>query len=87
MRNPNVGELLLQKWILKCLNKNYNAKIITLLKSTTNTLPTAASGANSLPPIGWSLLYVESSRNFHGANHVMVSWERTDIINKSNMKF
>ena len=75
--------MLLQKWMLKCFNKSYNAKIITFLKSTTNTSPTSESAARSLPPIGWSFMYVETSSN----NHVMVSWERTDNIHISNIKF
>ena len=87
IRNPNTGQMLLQKWILRCLKKSYNAKFNTFLKSTTNTSPTAESGASSLPPIGWSFMYVESSSNNHGANHIMVSWERTDIIRISNIKF
>ena len=32
-------------------------------------------------------MYVETSSNNHGANHVMVSWERSDIIHISNKKF
>ena len=87
MRSPNNGQSLLQKWTLKCVNKNYNAKINTFLKSTTNTSPTAESGAKNLTPIGWSFMYVESLGNNHGANHVMVSWERTDTIHISNIKF
>ena len=79
--------MLLQKWISKCLNKFDNAKINTFLKSTTVTSPTAESGASTLPPIGWSFMYVEMSFNNHGANHVMVSWERTDNIHISNIKF
>ena len=87
IRNPNTGQSLLQKRILKGLNISYNAKIITFLKSTTNTSPTAESGASSLAPIGWAFMYVESSGNNHGANHVMVSWERTDNIHISNINF
>ena len=87
IRNPNTGQMLTQKWMLKCLNKSYNAKVITFLKSTTNTSPTVESGAISLPPIGWAFMYVESSSDNHGANRVMVSWERTDIIHISTIKF
>ena len=87
IRSPNSGQSLLQKWILKCVNKNYIAKINTFLKSTTNTSLTAESGASSIPPIGWSFMYVESSGNNQGANHISVSWERSDIIHISNIKF
>ena len=87
IRTPNTGQGLLQKWKLKCLNKSYNAKISTFLKSTTITTPTSESAAASLPPVGWAFVYVETSANNHGADHIMVSWERTDIIHVSNMKF
>ena len=87
MRSPNSGQSLLQKWTLKCVNKNYIAKINTFLKSTPNTSPTAKSGANNVPTIGWSFMCVESSGRNYGSNHVMVSWERTDIIHISNIKF
>ena len=73
MRNPNSGQSLLQKWILKCVNKNYNAKFNKLLKSTTSTSPTAESGASGVPLIGWSYIYIEASGSNHGANHVMIS--------------
>ena len=32
LRSPNSGQSLLQKWTLKCVNKNYNAKINTYFK-------------------------------------------------------
>ena len=87
IRSPNIGNPLLQKWILTCTNKSYNTKINTFPKSNTSTSPTSESGAASLPPIGWAFVYVETSSNNHGANHVMVSWERTDIIHSSHVKF
>ena len=83
MRNPNTGQGILQKWELKCLNKTYNAKINTFLKSTTNTSPTSESGTASLPPIGWAFMYVEMLANNNGSDYIMVSWERTDIIHLS----
>ena len=87
MRSPNSGQSLLQKWILKCVNKNYNAKFNTFLKSTPTSSQTVESGASSIPPIAWSFMYVESSGNNHGADHLSVSWERSDIIHISNIKF
>ena len=87
MRNPNSGQSLLQKWILKCVNKIFNAKLNPFLKSTRSTPPTAEKGARSIPPIGWAFMYVETSSNNHGANHVIVSWERTDTIHISHTKF
>ena len=32
-------------------------------------------------------MYVESSGNNQGANHILVSWERTDFLHISNIKF
>ena len=32
-------------------------------------------------------MYVETSGSNHGANHIMVSWERTDIIHISSKIF
>ena len=32
-------------------------------------------------------MYVETSSNNHGANHVIVSWERTDIVHISHINF
>ena len=62
-------------------------KIKTFLKSTTSNSPESDSGASSIPPIGWSFMYVETSSNNHGANHILVSWERSSIIHISNIKF
>ena len=49
------------------------------MKSTKTKSPTDYSGAASLPPMGDSFMYIETSSNNHGPN-VFVSWERTDII-------
>ena len=54
IKNTNTGQMPLQNWMLKSLNKSHNAKIITFLKSPTNTSPTAGSGASSRSPIGWA---------------------------------
>ena len=78
--------MLLQKWMLKCLIKSYNAKINTFPKSTTQISPTSQSEASSLPTAGWSFMYVETSSNNHGANHIMVSSKRSDINHISNIK-
>ena len=86
MRYPNIGSDLLQKWNIKCNNKNNQAKITDFIKSTKTNSPTGYSGATSLPPIGNAFMYIESSSNNHG-NNVFVSWERTDIIQISNITF
>ena len=53
-RNPKTGQSSLQIWILKCVNKNYNAKINTFLESTLSSSPTSETGATTITPIGWS---------------------------------
>ena len=59
--------------------KNKNGKITNFIKSTKTNSPTGYLGATSLPPIGNSFMYIETSSNNHGKN-VFVSFERTDII-------
>ena len=41
--------------------------------------PTGSPGATSLPPIGKSFMYIETSSNNHG-NNVFVSFGPTNII-------
>ena len=60
---------------------------IQQIKSTNTNTPTGYSGAKSLPPIGNSFMYIETSSNNHGHGRVFVSWERTDIIQISNITF
>ena len=86
MRYPNIGSDLLQKWYIKCNNKNDVSKVGDFIKSTKTSSPTPDTGASTLPPIGTSYMYIETSSNNHGSN-VFVSWERTDIIQISNITF
>ena len=86
MRYHNIGSDLLQKWNIKCNNKNNQARITDFIKSTKTNSPTGFSGAESLPPFGNSFMYIETSSNNHG-NNVFVSWERTDIIQTTNITF
>ena len=86
MRYPNIGSDLLQKWNIKCNNKNNQSRITDFIKSTKTNSPTSYSGAMRLAPIGNSFMYIETSSNNHG-NIVFVSFERTDIIQISNITF
>ena len=86
IKYPNSGGYLLQNWNIKCNDKNYNGKIQNFLKSSKTTSPTGDSGADSLPPIGTAFMYIETTSNNHG-NNVFVSFERTDIIQISNITF
>ena len=87
MRYPKIGGDLLQKWIIKCNNKNNVSKVGDFIKSTISNSPTGHSGATSLAPIGNSFMYIETSSNNHGHGRVFVSWERTDLIQISNITF
>ena len=87
IKYPNIGSDLLQKWNIKCNNKNNVSKVGDFIKSTKTNSPTGHSGATNLPPIGNSFMYIETSSNIHGHERVFVSWERTDIIQISNITF
>ena len=87
IKYPNIGSDLLQKWNIKCNNKNNVSKVGDFIKSTKTNSPTSYSGATSLPPIGNSFIYIETSSNNHGHERVFVSFERTDIIQISNISF
>ena len=86
IKYPNIGSDLLQKWNIKCNNKNIS-KVGDFIKSTKTNSPTGYSGATTLPPIGNSFMYIETKSNNHGHERVFVSWERTDIIQISNIIF
>ena len=86
MKAGNTGGYLLQNWNIKCNDKNGNGKISNFIKSTKTNSPSSYSGATSVPPIGNSFMYSETSSNKHGPN-VFVSWERTDIIQIRNITF
>ena len=83
---PNSGNALLQKWKIYCNNQNNQSRTTDFIKSTKTNSPSSNSGAEALPPIGSAFMYIESSGNNHGSN-VFVSWERTDIIQISNITF
>ena len=82
---PNIGSDVLQKWNDKCNNKINQSRITDFIKSTRTNSPTGYSGATSLPPIGNRFMYIETSSNNHGHERVFVRFERTDIIQRSNV--
>ena len=77
------------KWKIECNNKNGDGKIHDFIKSTKTNSPTGSSGATSIPPIGDAFMYIETSGNNSelNNNNIFVSFERTDIINISNITF
>ena len=83
---PNIDDALIQKWKIYWNNKNNQSRINDFIKPTKTNSPSSYSGATSLPPIGSSFMYIETSSNNHGSN-VFVSWERTDVIRISNITF
>ena len=86
MKAGNTGGYLLQNWNIKCNDKNSNGKISNFVKSTKTHSPSSNSGPEGLPPIRDCFMYIETSSNNHGDN-VFVSWERTDIIQITNITF
>ena len=82
----NTGAKLLRKRDIKCNDKINNGNIHTFIRSTMTNSPPSNSGATNLPPLGDSFMYKETSSNNRGKN-VFVSFERTDIIQNSNITF
>ena len=62
-KSPIIGNDLLQKRDIKCINKNNDSKFGNSIKSTITNSSTGHSGVTSLPPIGNSFLYIETSSN------------------------
>ena len=86
IKYPNNGGYLIQNWNIIAKDKSNNGKISNFIRSTKTNSPTGDSGANSLPPIGNSFVYVETSSNNNG-NNVFVRWERMDIIQITKITF
>ena len=83
---PNRGDDLLQNWVWKCNDKNIIGRIQNFFKSIKTNSSAGYKGATSLPPIGISFMYFETSSNNHG-NIVCVKFEGRDIIQFSNIPF
>ena len=86
VKAPNNGGYLLQNWVIFCNDKNGKGKISNFVEPTETNSPTGDSGATSLPLRGDSFMYIETSCNIKGDN-VFCSFERTDIIQISNITF
>ena len=83
---PESGNYLLSKWKIFCNNRNNQSSINTTIKSTITTSPSEHSGPENLPPIGNAFMYIETTVPNHGEG-VYMSWERTDIIQITNITF
>ena len=86
MKAGNTGAYLLHYWKIICNDKNNNGKTTNFIKSTKSNSPTGDSGATSLPPIGTAFMYIKTSSGNHG-NNAFCSFERTDIIQLTNITF
>ena len=86
MRAPNNGLNLLQNWHIICKDRNNNSKINNFIKSTKTSSSTENSGAESLPPIGNSFMYLETSGVNNGFG-TYATLTRTDIIQITNISF
>ena len=87
MKAGKTGAYLLPYWKNVFNDKNNNGKIQNIIKSTKSNSPTGNSGATSLPPTGTAFMFIETSSNNSGSNSVFVSWERTDIVQITNITF
>ena len=83
---PKTGVYLLQNWAIQRDDWNSNSKTDKFRKSTKTNNQTGDSGSTSLPPISYSFMFFETSKNNYG-NGVFVSFERTDIIQITNITF
>ena len=86
-KSPNTGTEALQKWNIYCNIKLTQSRITDFIRQTKTNSPTGHSGATKLPPIGNSFMFIETSSNNHCYERVFVIWERTDIIQISNITF
>ena len=86
IRFPNEGKDLLQKRNNRYSDINGNGKLNNIIKSTKTSPPTSQSGATIKPLIGSSFMFIETSSGGHGIK-VYVSFERTDIIQFTNITF
>ena len=83
----NSGITVLAYWRIACNDRNNNGKISNFIKTTKTNSPSGETGATTLPPIGDAFMYIETSGNNSGNENIFVSWERTDIIQITNITF
>ena len=77
---------VLPYWKFLCHDKNNSGKIPNFIKSTKRNSPTTDAGTTILSLIGTAFMYIETSSNNNGEN-VFCSFERTDIIQTTNITF
>ena len=67
------GQYLLIQWKVVSNDKNKNGVTTNFIRATKTNSRTKESGATSLPPIGDSFMYIETSSNNHGQERVFVN--------------
>ena len=80
------GQYLLPRWKIICNYKNNIGVTTNFIRATKANSPTSESGATSSPPVGSAFMYIKISSNIHSSN-VFVSWEKTDIVQITNITF
>ena len=65
---------------------NNDGKTSFSIKATKSSSPTRSTKASSIPPKGVSFVYIETNGKVRGES-VFVSFERTDVIQNSNISF
>ena len=83
----NGGAYLLPFRRVFCNDKSIKGKVSNFIRATRTNSPTAEPGANAVLPIGNAFKYIETSSGNHGYDRIFVSWERTDIIQITNITF
>ena len=83
----NSGGYLLPLWNIECNDRNNNGNMTIVVRATKTITHTGNSGATSLPPIGQSFMYIETSSNKSDSDSVFCSFERIDKIQLSNFIF
>ena len=68
IRSQNEGKYLLQKWNIIYSDINGNGKLNKIIKPTKTSSPLVDSGATSTPPVGNSIVLIETSLGQHGNN-------------------
>ena len=72
IKNPNIGGYLLEQVTIKYNVKNNIGKIQKFIRSTRTSNPTGSSGATSLPTVGDSFLYIQTSSSNFGEDVFVV---------------
>ena len=83
---PKIGSDLLQKRNIKCNNKTNDSKAGNFVKSTKTNSQVGYSGAESIPSVGNSFMFIETMSKNHG-NNFFINFERTVFIQISDKPF